>query len=308
MKNLLHYPLVLLLLLGACETTGPKGDYEEEYGSDDAIMYEIPMTEQPPPMGMMEEYAPSRAKAGGPSGAATVGQPQASPLDTIQKQIIKNARLTYEVKDLKQASHQADSLVKRLGGYISSSNQHNSSQRHELNLILRIPSRNFDALMLALDRLPERIDHKSVEARDVTEQYLDLRSRLETKKKVAKRYQELLQKANTVKEILEVEDKLRFLQEEIEATEGQLRYMTHQVSYSTLHLNLYEVQKYEYLPSRTPHFGQRILGALDGGWQLLQSLTLGLLTIWPFWLLAGLVVMGIRAYRRKGKGAGTGNF
>ena len=145
--------------------------------------------------------------------------------------------------------------------------------------------------MIALATLPERIDHKSVDARDVTEQYVDLRSRLQTKKKVAERYQELLRKANNIKEILEVEERLRILQEEIEAKEGQLRYLTHQVSYSTIHLHLYEVQKYEYVPAKTPHYGQKLLGALDGGWQMLLGLLLVIFRLWPLWIIVGLIAL-----------------
>ncbi|EMR03808.1 DUF4349 domain-containing protein [Cesiribacter andamanensis] len=300
MKAFLPYPLILLLALAACEGSGSGQDYTERASED--VLYDIPMTEQPaPPMEYAEElaFAPEARQAGGPSGPSGVTQPPVASSDTIQKQIIKTASLVYEVKQLQQAQYTVDSLVKRLGGYISSSNQNNSSQRHELNLSLRIPSARFDALMQALAALPERIDHQSVEARDVTEEYIDLRSRLQTKKKVEKRYQELLQKANTVKEILEVEEKLRQLQEEIEAKEGQLRYLTHQVSYSTIHLNMYEVQKFEYLPSRSPHFGQRILGALDGGWQLLLNLVLGLAYLWPLALVVAVAVPGIRAYRRR---------
>ena len=243
-------------------------------------------------------------RGGGSASSANVSQPLPSPADTVEKQVIKTARLVYEVKKLQETSQKVDSLVKAMGGYISSSYQDNNSDRHQLNLTLRIPSPGFDDLLAALGRLPERVDHKSVEAQDVTEQYLDLRSRLQTKKKVEKRYQELLQKANTVKEILEVENQLRYLREEIEAKEGQLRYLTHQVSYSTIHLNLYEVQKYEYLPSRSPHFGQRLLSALDDGWQLFLGLTLGIFRLWPLWLVVAAVVLVLKRYRtRKVKSA-----
>lgn len=306
MKNHLILTAFLLAFI-ACESPSSSGrEYAPEYAADEVVEYDIPMTEQPaPPVQEMYEMAVADAapRAGGPSGASSVAQPPAAPFDTVQKQIIKTARLVYEVKKLQEANQKVDSLVKRMGGYISSSNQNNHSQRHELDLILRIPSRNFDGLMNALGTLPERVDHKSVEARDVTEQYVDLRSRLQTKKKVAKRYQELLQKANTVKEILEVEEKLRYLQEEIEAKEGQLRYLTHQVGYSTIHLDLYEVQKYEYLPSRSPHFGQRLLSSLDDGWQLFLGLTLGIFRLWPMWLIVAVVIAGVRSWRRRRKTA-----
>lgn len=219
----------LLLPFTGCDRNSSNIEHQE---SADALydmeMVDIPVTEQPAPEREemydmpMDVHAPLAMHApqkGGPAGATNVSQPPAAASDTIQKQIIKTASLVYEVKQLQAANGKVDSLVKRMGGYISSSNQNNNQQRHELNLTLRVPSRYFDGLLDALSTLPERVDHKSIEAQDVTEQYVDLRSRLQTKKKVEKRYQELLQKANTVKEILEVEEKLRQLQEEIEARE-----------------------------------------------------------------------------------------
>lgn len=304
MTKLFSLPLFLLLAFVACESA-PEGKGESYDGDDFEIMADMPVSLQPPPPPRDMVYAEEAmevAPAGGPSGKTSVSQPLPNPADTVAKQIIKTASLVYEVKNLPQVNQKVDSLVKRSSGYISSSNQHNSQRRHELNLVLWVPSRHFDGLMQALSTLPERIDHKSVEAQDVTEQYVDLRSRLQTKKKVEKRYQELLQKANTVKEILEVEDKLRYLQEEIEAKEGQLRYLTHQVGYSTIQLNLYEVQAYEYLPSRAPHFGQQILSALDGGWQMLLGLVLLLFRLWPLLLLLALVVFLLKKYRSRKSG------
>ncbi|WP_225000234.1 DUF4349 domain-containing protein [Cesiribacter sp. SM1] len=308
-------PLLLLLFFAACEADNSRSTRDnyagDEFEETADVDMNIPFSAQPPSpadykmhrrSGDMDYAAVEMvAVPGGPSAYTNVSQPLPAPFDTVAKQIIKTASLVYEVKALQEANHKVDSLVKKTGGYISSSNQNNSQQRHELNLTLRVPSRYFDALMNALGTLPERVDHKSVEAQDVTEQYVDLRSRLQTKKKVEKRYQELLQKANTVKEILEVEEKLRQLQEEIEAKEGQLRYLSHQVGYSTIHLNLYQVQKYEYLPSRTPNFGQRILGALDGGWQLLLGLLLFIFRLWPLWVIGGIIALAVIRYRKQHK-------
>lgn len=308
MKKLFFLPFLLGLSLTACENTSRQSD--ERYAGDNAeIMMDIPITEQPPipsddyaPIAEMSAIAP-QARSGGPSGASIVSQPQPTARDTVAKQIIKTSRLVYEVKNLQQANLTVDSLVKRLGGYVSSSNQHNEQHRHELSLVLKVPFRQFDNLMNSLATLPERVDHKSVEAQDVTQEYVDLRSRLKTKKKVAERYQELLQKAANVKEILEVEEKLRQLQEEIEAKEGQLRYLTHQVSYSTIYLNLYEIQKYEYLPAKTPHFGQLILEALDSGWQFLLGLILVLFRLWPLWIIVALATLAYKSYRKRSRAA-----
>ncbi len=297
MQRFFSFPYLLLALTIFQAGCNNDPSFKPENAEREEVMLSAPADDYARSGDMSFEEMDMPVADGGPAGGSNVSQPSPTPYDTVAKQIIKTASLVYEVKRLQQANHKVDSLVKRTGGYISSSNQNNSEQRHELNLTLRVPSRHFDGLMNALSTLPERVDHKSVEAQDVTEQYVDLRSRLETKKKVEKRYQDLLQKANTVKEVLEVEEKLRYLQEEIEAKEGQLRYLTHQVGYSTIQLSLYEVQAYEYLPSRAPNFGQQILSALDGGWQLLLNLILVLFRLWPLILVGAIVVVVLKKYR-----------
>ena len=105
------------------------------------------------------------------------------------------------------------------------------------------------------------------------------------------RYIEILRKqAGNVTDILEAEEKIRLLQEEIEATEAKLRYLQDQVQYSTIHLEIY--QKVEYR-AKPVVFKESFLGRLKSsfinGWEALVSLVLFLINIWPFLLIGGLL-------------------
>ena len=60
----------------------------------------------------------------------------------------------------------------------------------------------------------------------MTDQFIDLETRLENKRNYLKRYNDLLLKANSIKEILEIEEKIRALEEEIESATGQLKYLS----------------------------------------------------------------------------------
>ena len=73
---------------------------------------------------------------------------------------------------------------------------------------------------------PDKVISKSVNANDVTEQYYDVKIRLENERQVEKRYLELLAQARTVKDILDIEEKLGKVRQEIESKEGRLRFST----------------------------------------------------------------------------------
>ena len=131
MKKFLSLPLLLLLLFAACEnghrseSDNFAADATEEHFEEIA---DIPITEQPaPPADMLMMEAP----AGGPSRSSNGSQPTPTAYDTVAKQIIKTASLVYEVKKLQIANQKIDSLVKRMGGYISSANQQNNQQQQE---------------------------------------------------------------------------------------------------------------------------------------------------------------------------------
>ncbi|AMM51949.1 hypothetical protein TH61_13225 [Rufibacter sp. DG15C] len=104
----------------------------------------------------------------------------------------------------------------------------------------------------------------------------------------------LLTQANTIKEILEVEQYLDSIREEIESAEARLRFLKDQTAYSTIRLSIYQVVPMSF--SERIGLGTRFYNAFGTGWQLFLSLLVGLCYIWPLWL----VLAGILFLRRKG--------
>ncbi|MEM6772262.1 MAG: DUF4349 domain-containing protein, partial [Bacteroidota bacterium] len=137
--------------------------------------------------------------------------------------------------------------------------------------------------------------------KDVTAEWLDLESRLQTKRDVRDRYIAILRnQAKKVEDILNAEDKIRVITEEIEAKEGRLRYLRDQVSLSTLTLELYETREYRDVgPVTKRSFGSELIAALANGWELVRMLVLGLISIWPLLLLGTGIVWGVRRWRKR---------
>ena len=133
---------------------------------------------------------------------------------------------------------------------------------------------------------------------------MDVTARLKTKKEVKKRFEELLRKrAVTVEDILMTEDKLRVIQEEIEAAQGRLKYLTDKVSFSTIHVDLYETVEYKAAPeSYTKTFVDKAKNGFGNGWSIVEGIILALITIWTILLMGGLILFFVKVYLKKRKG------
>ena len=140
--------------------------------------------------------------------------------------------------------------------------------------------------------------YKNISARDVGEEYLDTETRLANKRGYLERYREILRRATTIKEILEGEQYIRQIEEEIESAQGRLRYLDNQVSYSTLELTLSTEQIST--PGRNS-FWSRLKKAFSSGWDGIVSFLIGLIYLWPFLLIVGVVwaLLRRRIKRRK---------
>jgi hypothetical protein len=137
-------------------------------------------------------------------------------------------------------------------------------------------------------------NYRNVTAEDVTDQFVDTETRLKAKKEVELRYLAILKQANKVADILEVEDKLRVIQEEIESVEGRLKLLKDRVSYSTITLIVY--QKLDYRPEPEIGFLSKLKEAFVNGWRGFVTFILGVMHFWPFVIIAGVALPYV--YRR----------
>ena len=210
-----------------------------------------------------------------------------SNLNTSQEQkIIKTGVLEFQTQNLSKTYSQIKALLNTYEGYIQTDNSGKNYNRQYQNLQVRIPSKNFQVIIDSISQSVNYFDTKSISRQDVTEEFIDLTARLKSKRELESRYIQLLSKANTVKEILEIERELSTIREDIEAKQGRLEYLQSQVSYSTLNINFYkEISN----TGITVSYGTKIVNALKSGWFGISSVFLGILTLWPL-LIIGLVI------------------
>lgn len=232
------------------------------------------------------------------SREAAVSAGGAAALPVQDKKIIKTGRLGIEVVRLDEGKRRVDSLLAKHEGYYAKET-FNDSRGAEYYLLIRIPANRYESFLTGIESGRGKILYKEIDSHDVTEQYLDIRTRLDNKRSYLERYRELLRRAGTIKEVLEVEEQIRALEEEIESAEGKLRYMDNQVSYSTLELTL--KTEHKYIPVHNDSFLERLKESVSGGWNALVTGFLGLLSIWPFWIVIAVVVYLWRRWMKKQK-------
>jgi hypothetical protein len=182
--------------------------------------------------------------------------------------------------------------VQAEGGYAEGDDRGEWGNVRSVTLRVRIPAGRFDAFVESLGALG-RLEHRSINAVDVTSEWVDVEARLEAKRAVEKRYLELAAQAKNVTEMLEVERELGNVRAEIESMEARLKSLRDQVAMSTLTITC---QKRVATSERfSPRFGV----ALKEGWNNLMRFLVFLTNGWPFVLLLGALVWWLR--RRKAR-------
>lgn len=139
--------------------------------------------------------------------------------------VIYTADLHVRVPNLEDAMEKFLALVNNLGGHLQ--------RQQNQTLTCRVPAERFDETLSGVRELGAVL-HQSIEASDVSRQYLDLEIRLDNAMKSRERLLKLLEKADKVTDLLEVEKELKRLSEEIERMKGELRYLSDQVAFSTV--------------------------------------------------------------------------
>lgn len=212
----------------------------------------------------------------------------------FNRKMIKNADYKFEVEDVDKSTLKIHQLAKEYSGFVSNMNLSTSSNSMTNRVTIKVMNEQFESLLAALSQEAIFVHHKRINTQDVTEQYVDFESRLNVKKQVKDRYATMLRdEAKTMAQVLNVEEKIRVLQEEIETKEGQMRLMANQISLSEIKLEM--VQEVEYkdkLEVQNKSFAQKATDSFLNGWNNILNVTLGILNYWHIGLLLGMFWFG----------------
>jgi len=226
---------------------------------------------------------PAKEEEASANESYALDAPQENTDKKLEQKIIKTGNLRFETNDLEATYTQIQVAVKSHNAIIQNDTEGKNYESIFKNITVRVPSKNFDAFLSDISKGVSYFDNKEISSQDVTEEYIDIDARLKAKKVLESRYLELLKKANKVTEILEIEKQLSAIREEIEAKEGQLRYMQSQISMSTITIEFYKTVANE--GGATISYGSKIWNAIKSGFNGISSFFIGLLSIWPFLII-----------------------
>jgi len=215
-----------------------------------------------------------------------------------ERMIVYTGNLSLVVRDTEEAQRAAIAIAEEAGGFISaaSSNVYSGGLRR-INLTMRVPADAFNGTMEALRDLAMEVSQDSVSSDDVTQEYVDLESRLKALEVKAARLEELMDEAEDTEAVLQVYRELSSTQVQIEETKGRMRYLERTSSMATISVTLTpdELSRpVEIAGWRPQGTVKRAVEALINTFQVLvDALIWIVLLVVPVLLVIGLVIYGI---------------
>lgn len=206
------------------------------------------------------------------------------PKQDWDKKIIKTASLNLEIKDFKTYNNSFRDKVEQIGGYVAQEQQAETEYKIENTIMIKVPVDQFDEAVQLLTKDVEKLNEKRITSDDVTREFIDTRSRLESKKQVRLRYLDLLKQAKNMEEILSVQSEIDEIQEEIESASGRIEYLGHSSSFSTINLTFYQILNPAVADPAKLSFSTKFSAAFKEGWNWIQEIFIVVVSVWPLLL------------------------
>ncbi len=155
-----------------------------------------------------------------------------------ERMIVRTGDISLVVEDVVDARDEIAQLAASFGGYVVSSRISGEEQDMRGWISIRVPDEMFDPALAELRELAVRVESESTDSQDVTEEYVDLESRLNNAEATEGQYLALLEKAEDVEDILSIYDSLSRVRSEIEQLKGRMQYLEQISSMSLISVRL----------------------------------------------------------------------
>ena len=260
MKKALSLLLAALLAFALCACGSA-----DTASSAPAASYDMAYTENAYPA-EAEEYGGFAVTGGTQLESGSGAAPEGSP-----EKLIYSASATVETTEFDRTIEKLSALVEQYGGFVESSSINGSnyytqsrgySSERYASYVIRVPSGKFSALMGSLSTLGN-VPYSHTYTENITAQYYDTDARLTAYQTQEARLLEMMEAAETVEDLIAIEEKLTELRYQIESLQSTLKNWDRQVAYSTLDLEVQEV--IEYTPESRMSYGQELALALTNG-------------------------------------------
>jgi len=271
-----------LLLASALVLTGCSSSVDKTSASDAGAKAAVPGT----------------AQQEGASGSGNARNTKSVPKLTASS-IIRTASLSVRVKDVPKALDEARTTTENAGGFVGNETTTRDGQGHErTRVVLRVPTDKYDEVLADLEGAGKLLD-RTAKAQDVTDQVVDVESRIASQRASVARVRELMDRATKLSDVVELEGELSTRESDLEALLAQQSSLKDRTSLATITLSLSQTPVAKAAAKDdSPGF----VDAVAGGWHvfvtLLRWIALALGAVLPFAAVAALLaVLWLRLVR-----------
>ncbi|MEU1850751.1 DUF4349 domain-containing protein [Streptomyces sp. NPDC019990] len=272
-------PLAALLLAAALAVTGCSGTGGDSAGSSAADR------------GFAASEADGKAGAKQAAPGAGGGARATAPPRFTASHIIRTAELTVRVEDAPKALEEARASAENAGGYVGNETTTRDEEgRERTRVVLRVPVGKYEEVLAALEGAGKLLDRRA-KAQDVTDQVVDVESRITSQRASVARIRELMDRATKLSDVVTLEGELSTRQADLEALLARQASLKDRTSLATITLSLSETPVKKAAKDDDPGF----VDALAGGWNafltMLRWLAVAFGAVLPFAAVAALITL-----------------
>lgn len=256
-------------------------------------------------------YAPALGQSGvnekivqGMPQRGIVPPPDQNPpvgTDEVEERlVIRNGSIRAVVEDVRSARSEIKTKVEQAGGFIVDARLTQPETAPHLSMSVRVPAENLDEVMELVRTQAERVTFESVTAQDVTAEYVDEQARLRSLEETREQMSEIMQQAQEISDLLNIQRQMQQIDEQIEQTKGRMEYLQKSAKLSLLNIELAQ-SEFELSVAPTEKwrpgfvFKQAVRNLLSF-LQDLSYLAIRLAVYAVIWVPAGIIILLI--YRR----------
>ena len=192
------------------------------------------------------EFASEASRSSTPAAASALpaqplGKSGASGEASSQitdRMVVHNAYIELDVKNVSDAIAAVRGLTEGVGGFVAGSSSRYEEDEEYASLTLRVPSSAYNQVMDSLRRMAVKVTNEDATARDVTEEYTDLDAQLRNLQATEAQYLALMKRANTIDEILQVQNHLTQVRSQIERFQGRMNLLERTTDMATIVVSL----------------------------------------------------------------------